>query len=104
MRILGNLTLSVTSNSELLDRHYADQLLDVHPDSRKGRIGIDGRLVVTSYRRNIIWYGATTSSLQFVQHVKITCGEVVVVDARLTTDKPRVVMGGISFDVKGGDV
>jgi hypothetical protein len=103
MKILGNITLSMSSNSEPADRHYEDQLLDVHPGSRTGRIGTDGRLFVTGYRRNIIWYGATVSTLQSVRQVKITRGNFVVVDALLATDRPRVVMGGISFEVKAAD-
>jgi hypothetical protein len=102
MKFVGNMTLSASSDLETPDQCFDNQLLDIQPESQSGRIGIDGRLHVTTFPKRVIWFGGTLGLLQHMVHVRIVWGSCVVLDEDIA-DEPRAVSGGTSFAVKRAD-
>ena len=98
--LVGDITLSSLSDLDRVDQCFENQLLDISPVARSGRIGRDGRLFVTCCPRKIIWYRGTAAFLRDMMHVKVVCAGSIVVDDDIADEKPQVVAGGICFAVK----
>ena len=99
MQFVGNMTLSASSDLETPDQCFDNQLLDIQPESQSGRIGIDGRLHVSTCPKRVIWYGGTPALLQDMVHVRIVWEGCVVIDDDIA-DEPHPISGGTSFAVK----
>jgi hypothetical protein len=104
MKVVGDISLFASTDCEMPEQRFQDQLLDIQPEARSARITKDGRLVVTSHPRNITWHGGRAAFLQDVAHVRIVCAGGTVVDDDLTPDKPRSIAEGISFEVRAAEI
>jgi hypothetical protein len=103
MTVVGDITLSTASDPEMVDHCFENQLLDISPVTRSGRIGRDGRLYVTCCPRTIIWYRGRAAFLRDMVHVKVICAGSIVVDDDIANEKPQVIAGGIRFVVKSAE-
>lgn len=101
LRIVGAITLMEGWTSDNPDKIFTRQLFKIREETRKARLGRDGRLLVVYQPMNVVWYGATLDDLMNVARVRIAAGGCVVVDEALDLQRgqPRKVRGGISFDV-----
>jgi hypothetical protein len=102
MRVVGNIRLMEGWTSNNPDITYKSQTLEIRQERRAARIGTDGRLSVTCSPKTITWYGGSVTDLEHVVHVKIVSHGVILVDDALYTQNgpPKVVPGGVSFEVK----
>lgn len=100
LTLVGDITLSSLSDLDRVAQCFENQLLDISPVSRSGRIGRDGRLYVMCCPRKIIWYRAQAAFLRDMVHVKVVCAGSIVVDDDIADEKPQVIAGGICFAVK----
>jgi hypothetical protein len=99
-RLIADLTLTWPGDLQRPDRLYASQLLEVEPEARSGRIGLDGRLYVSNSPRRVIWYGGTLEMLRNVAHVRISSGQGGLIEGPLLADKLLRIIGGIGFELK----
>jgi hypothetical protein len=100
LRINADLTLMWPGDLQKPDLLFANQLLEVEPAVRSGRIGLDGRLYVSNSPRKVIWYGGTLESLRNVARVRISSGHAGLIEGRLRTDKLLRIDGAIGFELK----
>jgi len=100
-RVVGNIRLMENWISANPDATFKNQTFEIREEIKTARIGIDGRLSVTSSPKNVTWYGGSAADLRNVVHVKIVSHGVILVDDALSTQngRPREVPGGVSFDV-----
>jgi hypothetical protein len=100
LRVMGDLTLSWPGGLQKPDRLFANQLLEIEPETRSGRIGLDGRLYVSNPPRKFIWYGGSLEMLRDVVHVRISSGQAGIIEGFLRADKLLQVNGGIGFELR----
>ena len=102
MKFVGNITVSSSGELAMPEQCFENQSLDIQPGSQSGRIGIDGRLHVTTYPKRVTWYGGTPGLLQDRVHVRIVWSGCTVIDDDIA-DEPQPISGGTSFAVKRSD-
>jgi len=100
LQMIGDLTLRWPDTLQMPDRFFANQMLEVEPEARSGRIGLDGRLYVSNSPRKVIWYGGTPELLRNVAHVRISSGLAGIIEGALRADELLRINGGIAFELK----